>query len=197
MYYKCHKINPICDGSYIDSPGWIKNKKAKINPINKKDKCFQYAVTVTLNHEEIKKDLQRITRIKPFINKYNWEGINFPSEKDDWKKIEKNNVAIALSVLYAKKEKICPAYVSKYNSNCEKQVIFLMISNGEKLWHYLPVKKLSALLRGITFKACVSYFPLFLKEQCASGLFRAKYFEKKFNLQLVYLPIVSRIFILS
>ena len=24
-----------------------------------------------LNHEEIKKDLQRITKIKPFINKYN------------------------------------------------------------------------------------------------------------------------------
>ena len=52
-----------------------------------------------------KKVPQRITKIKAFINKYNWEGINFPSEKDDWKKIEKNNVAIALNVLYAKKEK--------------------------------------------------------------------------------------------
>ena len=29
--------------------------------------------TVTLNHEEIKKDLQRITKTKPFINKHNWE----------------------------------------------------------------------------------------------------------------------------
>ena len=74
--------------------------------INKKDnKCFQYAVTVVLNHEEIKKDWQRITKIKPFINKYNWKGINFPSEKDDWKKIKKNNVTIALNVLYAKKKK--------------------------------------------------------------------------------------------
>ena len=36
--------------SYIDSPDWIKNKKATINTINKKDnKCFQYAVTVALN----------------------------------------------------------------------------------------------------------------------------------------------------
>ena len=42
-------------GSYIDSPDWIKNKKATINPINKQDKSFQYAVTVTLNYEEIKK----------------------------------------------------------------------------------------------------------------------------------------------
>ena len=45
------------DGSNIDSPDWIKNKKATINPINKKDnECFQYAVTVTLNYQEIKKD---------------------------------------------------------------------------------------------------------------------------------------------
>ena len=77
-----------------------------------------------LNHEEIKKDPQIITNIKPFINRYNWERINFQSEKDDWKNFEKNNVAIALNVLYAKKEKIYPAYVSKHKSNCEKQVLF-------------------------------------------------------------------------
>ena len=70
--YKCHKINPSHVGSYTDSPVWIKNKKATINPINKKDnKCFQYAITVFLNHEEIQKDLQIITKIKPFIKKYN------------------------------------------------------------------------------------------------------------------------------
>ena len=61
-----------------------------INPINKKDnKCFQYAVAVTLNHEEIKKDPQRITKIKPFIKKYNWEGINFPSKKVIGKNLRK------------------------------------------------------------------------------------------------------------
>ena len=58
LCYKCHKINPNCCGSYIDSPDWIKNKKATINPSNKKDKkCFQYTVTVALNSEEIKNDL--------------------------------------------------------------------------------------------------------------------------------------------
>ena len=41
LYYKCHKIDSSSGGSYIDSPDWIKNKKATINPINKKDKkCF-------------------------------------------------------------------------------------------------------------------------------------------------------------
>ena len=33
------------------------------------------------------------------------EGIDFPSEKDDWEKCEKNNLAIALNVLYKEKEK--------------------------------------------------------------------------------------------
>ena len=63
------------------------NKKATINLINKKEnKCFQYAVTVSLNYKEIKSNLQRITKIKAFINKFNWEGINYPSKKDAWKK---------------------------------------------------------------------------------------------------------------
>ena len=55
FYYKCHKINANRGGSYIDSPDWIKNKKAKLIPIKNGNKCFQYAVTITLNHEEIKK----------------------------------------------------------------------------------------------------------------------------------------------
>ena len=78
-----------------------------------------------------KKDPQRLTKVKLFINKYNCERINFPSEKDNWKKFEKNNRAVALNILYAKKEKIYPAYVSKHNLNCEKQVILLVIPNGE------------------------------------------------------------------
>ena len=90
-------------------------------------------------------------KIKPFINKYNWDGKNYPSEKDDWKKFEKNNIAIPLNVLYTKVEKIYPAYVSKDNSNREKQVILLKITNREG-WHYLAKNKLSALLEGIISK---------------------------------------------
>ena len=140
-------------GWFIDSPDWIKNKKTAINSINKKDnKCFQYGVTAALNYEEVKKDPQRITKIKPFTNKYNWEGINFPSEKHDCKNFEKNNVTIVPNVLYAKEEKIYTAYLSKHKLNREKQVILWMISNTEKLWHCFAGKKLLALLRGITYK---------------------------------------------
>ena len=54
-------------------------------------------------------------------------------------KIEKNNVITALNILYPKKERIYPAYVSKHKSNCEKQVILLMIPD-EKGWRYIKVK---------------------------------------------------------
>ena len=95
MYYRCHKVNFRRGGSYIDSPEWIKNKKVAINPKNEDDKCFQYAVTVSVNYEEIEQNPGRVSNIKPFINKYNWKYINYPSKIDDWKTFEKNNPTIA------------------------------------------------------------------------------------------------------
>ena len=90
MYYKCHKTNFKSDGSHIDSLDWKKSKIAAINPINKNDnKCFQYAVTVAINHEKIEKNLQRILKVKPFVGKCNWEEISYPSVKDNWEKFEK------------------------------------------------------------------------------------------------------------
>ena len=53
LYCKCHEINPNHGGSYIDSPDWIQNKKATINPINKSDdKCCQDTATLALNEIE-------------------------------------------------------------------------------------------------------------------------------------------------
>ena len=62
--------------------------------------------------------------------------------------------------MYTKKEKIYPAYVSKFTSNCEKQVILLIFSKEEirrakskgQQSHHFAVIKLSALLRGTTSK---------------------------------------------
>ena len=85
---------------------------------------------------------------KPFINKFNREKINYPSKIDDWKKVEKNNTTIA-----PKEQKILPAYISNHNPTREKTIILLMIPNKEKEGcHYLAVKKIFTLLRGITSK---------------------------------------------
>ena len=151
LYYNLNKVSLSRGRSYIDSPKWLKNKKATLNPKNNDDKCFQYALTVALNYEKIKKDSQRISKIKPFIDQYSWKDIDFPQHSKDWKKFESYNKLIALNILYVpyNTEKIRHPYKSKYNLNRENQVILLMITDGEK-WHYLAVKSLSALYRGVT-----------------------------------------------
>ena len=68
LHYKLHKISLNRGGSYVDSPEWLKNKKATINPKNNDEKCFQYALTVALNYQNIKINPERITKIKPSTN---------------------------------------------------------------------------------------------------------------------------------
>ena len=76
LYYHLHKTSLTRGKSYIiKSPQWLKNKRATINPKNKKeDNCFQYALTVSLNCEKIVENPQRISKIKPFISQYERKG---------------------------------------------------------------------------------------------------------------------------
>ena len=151
LYYDFNKTSLNRGGSHIEYAKWIKNKKSTINLKNNDSKCFQYALTVALNHDKINNDSQRASKIKPFINQYNWSDIDFPSKSKDWRKFELNNESVALNILYVphKTRKICLAYKSKHNLTREKQVILLIITDREK-WHYIAVTKLSGLLRGVT-----------------------------------------------
>ena len=82
LYYPLQKTSLSRNGSsYIDSPKWLKNKKATINPENNDAKCFQYALTAALNYQNIKSHPERISNLKPFIDQYNWKEIDFPSER--------------------------------------------------------------------------------------------------------------------
>ena len=74
------------------------NKKSTINPKTNDYKCFQYAVTLALNLDKIRKNPQRKSKIKPFIDQYNWKDIDFPATSKDWKKFELN-YEIALNIL--------------------------------------------------------------------------------------------------
>ena len=152
--YGINKITINRSGSYIESPRWLKSKKCTINPQNENDNnCFQYAVSVALNYEKINNHSEKLSKIRPFIDQYNWSEINFPSNQKYWKKFQSNNKSIALNSLYVphSTKDIRHFYKSKFNLTREHQVILLMISDGKE-WHYLAAKKLCALLRGITSK---------------------------------------------
>ena len=143
-----HKTSLNRGSSYINSPEWIKNKGVTINPKNTKNHmCFQYAITVAFNYQNIDCHLERISKIKPFINNYNWKDIEFRSHSKDWRKLECNNKAIALNILYVpyNTKQIKQAYISKHNDECDNQENLLMITDGTSNWHYLAIKDISGL----------------------------------------------------
>ena len=139
--------------TFIKTLKWIQNKNCTINPKNKGNKCFQYSVTLSLYHQEIKYHPARISKIKPFINNLNWENINFPTIQQDYQQLEVNNKCIALNILQILNNEISHYYKSQHNKTRENKVILLMITdnnnkqNAEHLSHYLVVKRLNALLK--------------------------------------------------
>ena len=86
--------------------------------------------------------------------KLNLLDIEFLPTSKDWRIFESNN-KILLNILYiphnTKNKQV--AYRSLNNLTYDKQIILLMITNGEK-WHYLAVKNLPGLLTGITSNHC-------------------------------------------
>ena len=102
--------------SELNSLGWLRGKKEAIidynnNNNNTNDNDFQNALDDALNYQIIESNPKRISKLKPYINKYNWEGINFPAGSKEWQKFEQNNDTIALNILYeeknTKKNKYC------------------------------------------------------------------------------------------
>ena len=120
LYYRLQKVDLKMSGSHIAFPKWLGNKKGTINPQNNDDNCFQYALTVALNHQNIVNNPQIISKIKPFIDQYNWKEIDFSSRAKDrknWKNFKQNNTTIALntSIVPNNTKQTRPAYISKHN----------------------------------------------------------------------------------
>ena len=114
--------------SELNSSGWLRAKKEAI--IND-DADFEDALDDALDYQTIEKNPERISKLKHYINKYNWKGIDFPAGPKDWVKFEKDNKAIAFNILYipCNTKTISVAYRSEYNNKCKKQVI-LVVKNS-------------------------------------------------------------------
>ena len=146
LEYDFHRVTLNRRSSYIESPKWFKKKGVTINPNNSKDNnCFQYAIIVALNHQNIDHHPERISKLKPFISNYNWKDIQFPAHSKDWRKFKSNDKTIALNVLYVPYNKrqeasddenenvydgtkyMRPPYTSKYNNKRDIRFNLLMI----------------------------------------------------------------------
>ena len=98
LYYDFNSISISKGGSYIESPKWLKDKKSTVNQKNNDSKCFQYATTLALNFNKVNGHPERVTKIKSFIDNYNWNDINFPATRKDWNRFELNNKYVALNI---------------------------------------------------------------------------------------------------
>ena len=135
LFKNFHNLALIRGSSYTELSKWIKSKKAVINPQNKDEGCFKWAVIAALHHEEIKHHPERISLLRPYENQYNWKGLEFPVSIKKIAKFEKNNPGIAVNVFFSKKknQNIYSVRRSKRNVKCKKQVNLLMIVDGEKM----------------------------------------------------------------
>ena len=63
IYIKVHEINPPNNRTYIPTPKKLLNKNAIINPQNKDNKCFLYAIAMSVYYDEIdKKHPNRVSK---------------------------------------------------------------------------------------------------------------------------------------
>ena len=101
-----------------------------------------------MNYQKTSNNPERILKVQSFINNFNWNEINLPSQQQDYEKFETNNESIALNILYIphNTEAIKLFYKSRFNLTREHQLILLMITDGQK-WHYVAVTRLNALLK--------------------------------------------------
>ena len=75
-----------------------------------------------LNYRTNETHPERISKLKPYINKYNWEGIHFPAGSKEWQKSERNNDTISHNILYIPRntKTINVAYRSEHNNKRKK-----------------------------------------------------------------------------
>ena len=81
---------PMKGSSYIPLPKSLKNKKALINIKNRDNECFKWSVTRALN--PVDKNQDKMSKVlREQSEKYNWDGISFPTPLTEIARFEKNN----------------------------------------------------------------------------------------------------------
>ena len=143
--YKLHKIRLKGVGSLIESPEWLKNTGATINPKNRKgDKCFQYPLTLALNYNKIKKkELEKI------FKKIKRKDIDFLSHQRVWKNFEKKNESITLNVLFSSQNNEEKTLVYKSEHNFEREsnaVLFIIHDDTQKILLFSCKKQIRIIL---------------------------------------------------
>jgi hypothetical protein len=164
MLLAVYHYTPMGGSSYIPLPTFITNKKAVINPQNKDEQCFKWAI--------IAKHVSGINRCrveenyKIYEDKYNFSEITFPTPLNEIRIFEKNNINVSINVYSLKeinidteegKNKVShQVYPLKVTDNEKPDHFDLLLITDEKNTHYTYISNFSRLIRSkIKFQVSV------------------------------------------
>ncbi|KAF4531544.1 hypothetical protein B566_EDAN015508 [Ephemera danica] len=165
LQVRTRKNNPLRASSYLQLPDFISRRLAIINPYNVDDhECFKWSVCASIYkgpHPE------RTGKLLPFVERFDWTDVKFPSSFEDVRKFECNNPTVSINI-YAlstndKLPEVFPIKVAEKEKN--RHIDLLVLENGEN-WHYAYIKNVDRLLssqltnyNGVTLicKRCLSH----------------------------------------
>ena len=136
-----HRLNLMRGSSYLLLPEWLARKKVVINPHNKDQECFKWAVIAATRWEEIDSLSARITKLKRFETDFDWTGVGFPVSFRTIKRFESQN-NISINMLAVKDRQV---YICRKGGDYDCIANLMLITeNNHK--HYMAIKSLSRLL---------------------------------------------------
>ncbi|KAL4153327.1 hypothetical protein QTP88_001160 [Uroleucon formosanum] len=150
-----YKYTPMGGSSYIELPAYIDRKRATINPQNIDQECFKWAILARHVTENLSDKYKYcvVENYKKHEDKYNFEGITYPTPLSDVAKFEKNNNNVSVNI-YGLDRKIQSPKSPRYEVyplrvvDVEKPNHFdlLLITDGDNS-HYIYISNFSRLIR--------------------------------------------------
>ncbi|KAL4119762.1 hypothetical protein QTP88_012541 [Uroleucon formosanum] len=126
-----YKYMPMGGSSYIELPAYIDRKRGTINPQNMDQECFKWAILTRHVAENLsdKYKYEVGRNYKKHEDKYDFEGISFPTPLSDIRKFEKNNNNVSINV-YGLEKKFQIPKMPRY------EVYPLRVTEEEKTDHF-------------------------------------------------------------
>ena len=173
--------HPIMAGCFTPLPKCLKNKtRALVDlkmPANE-NRCLALAVVVALFSHRIQRPSYK--KYLKYLKYLNLKGVNFPSKKQDIKKLETLNPHLSICVYMAmpkcsqKKMSFFPFYTTmrpNVNDETLRQINLLMLERADGNYHFVCIKSMSALFKNFHTKHTGTVFVCRL---CLNVLFGKK-----------------------
>ncbi|KAF4529188.1 hypothetical protein B566_EDAN017653 [Ephemera danica] len=145
LLVRTSKNNPLRVSSYLKIPEKFKFHHALINPYNVNDnECFKWSVCASQHNGP---HPERTTNLLQYINRFEWEGVRFPTAITDVRKFERINPKVSIN-LYAlstddKFPEIFPIKVVEKEKDLH--IDLLVLEHGDNR-HFAYIKNFSRLI---------------------------------------------------